>query len=83
MIASAIRTPSPLHVLFVPLGSAGDVFPFIGVGAAMRDRGHRVTLLTNPHFESYVADAGLDFVPVSTEAEYLCGTGNPDLWHPN
>ncbi len=71
-----------MHALLLPLGSAGDVFPFLGIGAALQKRGHRVTVLTNPHFASFVADAGLTFVPISTEAEYLRATGNPDLWHP-
>jgi hypothetical protein len=32
------------------LGSGGDVFPFIALGQVLRERGHTVALLANPHF---------------------------------
>ena len=73
--------PSPLNLLLVALGSAGDVHPFIGIGRAMHARGHRVTLYTNPHFGSLVTAAGLDFAPIGTEQQFrdgwripICGT---------
>ena len=71
-----------IHFLLVGLGSAGDVHPFIGLGRALRARGHRVTLITNPYFASAVSSAGLEFVPISTEEQLLAGMRDPDLWHP-
>jgi UDP:flavonoid glycosyltransferase YjiC (YdhE family) len=38
---------SSLHVLLPTMGSAGDVHPFIALGAALQARGHRATILTN------------------------------------
>ncbi len=72
-----------IHFLLVALGSAGDVHPFVGIGRALRARGHRVTLITNPYFQSLVGAAGLEFVPVLTEEALLEGMRNPDLFHPH
>jgi rhamnosyltransferase subunit B len=74
--------PPPIHFLLVALGSAGDVHPFIGIGRALRRRGHHVTLITNPHFQSAVTAAGLEFAPIATEEQLLAGMRDPDLWHP-
>jgi rhamnosyltransferase subunit B len=43
------------------LGSAGDVHPFIGVGLALKARGHDVRIGTNPHFKARIRAAGLGF----------------------
>ncbi len=71
-----------MNVLLVALGSAGDVFPFLGVGRALLARGHRVTLLTNSHFEPVVRQAGLEFVELGTEDDYQSITRDPMLWSP-
>jgi rhamnosyltransferase subunit B len=71
-----------LNVLLVALGSSGDVFPFLGLGRALRARGHHVTLLANSHFEADSRDAELDFIELGTEADYQSITENPLLWKP-
>lgn len=71
-----------MNVILATLGSSGDVFPFIAIGKGMIARGHRATLVTNPHFESAARAAGLDFAPVSDAQEYLRITKNPNLWRP-
>lgn len=42
------------HVLLLPVGSHGDVHPFVGIGKALRDRGHRVTTITSEPFHGLV-----------------------------
>jgi rhamnosyltransferase subunit B len=64
------------------LGSYGDVHPMVGLGSAMRERGHQVTVITNPHFQSVVEEAGLGLLPLGTVAEYDELAHHPDLWHP-
>jgi UDP:flavonoid glycosyltransferase YjiC (YdhE family) len=71
-----------MKALLVPLGSAGDVHPFVGLGAALKARGHEVTIITNEHFGPLVRHQGLEFVPLGTEAEFLAVLEDPDLWHP-
>lgn len=71
-----------MHFLITALGSYGDVFPMVGLGSALRNRGHQVTLATNPHFQIIVDSVGLDFLPLGTTEEYDELTRHPDLWHP-
>ena len=73
--------PSPLHTALVAVGSHGDVHPFVGLGLRLAARGHRVTVLTNEHFEPLVRSAGLGFASIGTDDEYRQITGDPDLWH--
>jgi len=80
--AQTVKGTSTLNVLLVALGSAGDVFPFLGLGQRLRAHGHQVTLLTNSHFEGLVRQAGLEFVELGTEADYQSITSDPRLWSP-
>lgn len=70
----------PLNVLLVPLGSHGDVHPLIGIGIRLKERGHRVRVIVNGHFESIVREAGLEFIELGTDAEYRQMASNPQLW---
>src|SRR6267142_6165982 len=70
-----------MRLLVVTLGSSGDVHPFVGVGLALKQRGHDVTILTNGYFEPLVRRAGLDFHPIGRAEDYERATCDPDLWH--
>jgi rhamnosyltransferase subunit B len=70
-----------LHVLLATLGSAGDVHPYIGLGAALKSRGHRVTILTNPYFQQLIEAQGLGFLAVGTSEQAHAAVFHPDLWH--
>ena len=37
-----------MHAILIAIGSAGDVFPFIGLARTLKLRGHRVSLCTIP-----------------------------------
>lgn len=71
-----------MRVLLVPVGSAGDVHPHVGLGVALRERGHDVSVVTNPYFASTVTAAGLRFVPCGTVDQYDWITRHRHLWHP-
>lgn len=71
-----------MHVLLTPFGSAGDVYPLIGIGIELLRRGHRVTMITNAYFEDISRRAGFEFVPLSRSEEYFKLIENPHLWHP-
>ncbi|TWT86271.1 MurG-like transferase [Pseudobythopirellula maris] len=68
--------------LLTALGSYGDVYPVIKLGAALAERGHRVKLLANPYFAEPIERAGLELVPVSTPEAYERLTHDRRLWHP-
>ena len=71
-----------MHAVLTPVGSSGDVNPFVIVGRELRRRGHLVTLIAPAVFAGAASNAGLDFLPVGTREEYERATNNPDLWHP-
>jgi len=70
-----------MNALLVALGSHGDVHPFVGLGLALRARGHAVTVVANEHFKPLIEHAGLGFVELGTDREYRRLTADPDLWH--
>ncbi|MGB7160607.1 MAG: nucleotide disphospho-sugar-binding domain-containing protein [Tepidisphaeraceae bacterium] len=72
-----------MHTLVIAIGSHGDVHPMLGIATALQARGHRVTFIASPYFESLVRKAGVDdFVPLGTADEFRDALSNPDLWHP-
>lgn len=69
------------HFLLTPVGSSGDVHPFVGIGRALRARGHDVTLLTTEPFRRVSERAGLRFVGTQSQEDFDRLTRHPDLWH--
>jgi UDP:flavonoid glycosyltransferase YjiC (YdhE family) len=72
-----------MKVILTPVGSAGDINPFIVVGRELRRRGHDVSLLAVDPFADIVSKAGLRFVSVGTNDEFDQATNDPNLWHPS
>jgi rhamnosyltransferase subunit B len=71
------------EILLMPVGSHGDVHPFVALGNALQARGHDVTLLTSAYFEGLAKKAGLPFVPIGTVEDFLACLDHPDMWHPS
>lgn len=69
-------------ILIVGLGSAGDVHPNVGLGAALRERGHRVVLLASTVFRPLGERAGLEFEGLGTDEQYHATLRDPEIWHP-
>jgi rhamnosyltransferase subunit B len=76
------RELNPVHFVVSTIGSAGDVFPFLGLSLELRRRGHDVTFATNAHFEKLIRGHGLAFEALGTEEDYQASIRNPDLWEP-
>jgi rhamnosyltransferase subunit B len=72
---------TPLDVLLVPMGTPGDVQPFVDMGRAMMGRGHRATIVAHANFRSWVERAGLEFLELGTEAEYKRVLDDKNLWN--
>lgn len=71
-----------MHFLLTPVGSSGDVHPYVGLGRLLRARGHEVTVFTAAPHRTVVERAGLGFVPIFSEEQYRDATLNADLFHP-
>jgi UDP:flavonoid glycosyltransferase YjiC (YdhE family) len=71
-----------VNILLMTLGSHGDVHPFLGIGLALRDRGHSITFATNAYFQPLATRLGFtEFHPLGTAEEYRSLAGSDDLWH--
>jgi UDP:flavonoid glycosyltransferase YjiC (YdhE family) len=68
--------------LLLPLGTWGDVLPFVRLGRELRRRGHAVTLVACELFEPLARREGFEFLPLLDCAEYQRIFANPQLWHP-
>jgi rhamnosyltransferase subunit B len=57
------------NIILTTMGTGGDVFPFITIGAALKARKHNVTLLTHSYFSEEAQKAGLNFAALDTPEE--------------
>jgi rhamnosyltransferase subunit B len=71
------------YFIVVALGSAGDVYPFLGIAKGLAQRGHTVTFLSNSFFEGSVRHAGLPFHSIGSIEDYDQTVGDPLLWSPS
>ena len=71
-----------MHFVLASVGSLGDVHPFVAIGAALRQRGHRVTLICNDAFASLVERSGIEFASAGAAVDLSAAAVNPNLWHP-
>jgi rhamnosyltransferase subunit B len=71
-----------MRFLVFPFGSSGDVFPFVGIAAALRERGHDVTCFANDHFQHVVERAEVPYAVWGKGDDYVHLMDHPDLWHP-
>jgi len=74
--------PDLAHVILCTIGSAGDVHPFVGLGRALRRRGHRVTLVTAGYFRGLVERAGLEFIDPLPHVDFREMIRDANIWHP-
>jgi len=69
------------HILLLPFGTSGSVFPFIWLGKKLLDRGHRVTMITSSMYERVARAAGIHIV-CPTPDELPLMLAQADLWKP-
>jgi len=70
-----------MHYLLFTVGTFGDLNPYLGLGEVLHRRGHQVTLMTNPQYESTVRETGLRFVPVGELARLDYYLNHPDFFN--
>ncbi|GFF42135.1 sterol 3-beta-glucosyltransferase [Aspergillus udagawae] len=80
-----IEKPQPfplrLNIVIHVVGSRGDVQPFVALGMALKERGHRVRLATHLAFRDFVQDHGLEFFNIGGDPAELMAfmVKNPGL----
>jgi len=68
------------HIVLLPFGSAGDVFPFIWLGKMLMARGHRVTMVSTCLFSEAAESAGIPFIPLGTPEEFEAIARDRRIW---
>lgn len=71
-----------MHAVLVSVGTDGDIFPYVGLGVALRARGHSVTLVASEHYEPLARRHGFDFAALVSTAENRELFEHPDFWNP-
>src|SRR6185503_1277976 len=69
------------QVCLASLGTDGDIYPFLGLGTELRARGYDVTLAAIEGFADRAAEAGIEFCPLASNAEFAEVLDQPQFWH--
>ena len=72
----------PKHFILIPLGTTGDINPFLWIGHLLRNRGHEVTLIPITAIERPWNTNDLKYLSIENPAEIEAVYQNPRLWHP-
>ncbi|MEK6249243.1 MAG: hypothetical protein N2C12_13760, partial [Planctomycetales bacterium] len=54
----------------------------MGIGRALRARGHQVTVIANPYYADYVEAENLDFIELGTREDLTEFWASSSIWHP-
>ncbi|GLA18821.1 hypothetical protein AnigIFM62618_006475 [Aspergillus niger] len=76
-----IKPKHRLNIVIQIVGSRGDVQPFIALGTALQQCGHRVRIATHGVFQNFVQESGLEFYPIGGDPSQLMAymVKNPGL----
>jgi sterol 3beta-glucosyltransferase len=50
----------PRHFMCLTIGSRGDVQPYIALGKGLREKGHRVTIVTHEEYREWIVGFGIE-----------------------
>lgn len=71
-----------MKTLLFPMGTFGDIHPYLGLALRLQGRGHRVVVAANVFFESIFRSQGLDFIPLRTSSDYEAFYRRPEHQQP-
>ena len=71
-----------MKFVLVPMGSAGDVHPFVWLGKLLQGRGHEVVMLAQEVIREIPERAGIRIVAVGNKSEQEAVLTDERLWHP-
>lgn len=70
------------HYIVITVGTNGDLHPMMRIAQTLQSLGRQVTFVSHSYYENMVRDAGLAFIGVGTDEEFLRILRNPDIWNP-
>ena len=71
-----------MKILFITLGSQGDVSPFLHLALELKARGHEAVLLATEPYRSLVTNAGVAFESIQTEDRFHALAADKNIWKP-
>jgi sterol 3beta-glucosyltransferase len=71
------------HLTLIPIGSRGDVQPYVALGRALLHSGHKVRIATHDSFAGFVRESGLDFMSVGGDPQRIIDEQSPRLTSKN
>ncbi|MDP2341970.1 MAG: glycosyltransferase [Deltaproteobacteria bacterium] len=80
--ADPVKPEPPLKIVLAGVGSHGDIQPLLGLGHALRGRGHEVTLAAGDNYAAVAAGAGLKFQSTGSSVQTMVEQGGEDLFKP-
>ncbi len=78
----ACRLTSVPHFILTSLGTDGDIYPMLGLGAELLRRDHRVTAVLGDQYQNLAEQHGFEFASLVPADETERLLANPDFWHP-
>ena len=71
-----------MRILLMPIGSAGDVYPYIRLGVELQRRGHKIIMATSDVFRDLAVTEGFAFISLANREEHEQVQADPLLWNP-
>jgi UDP:flavonoid glycosyltransferase YjiC (YdhE family) len=60
-----------MHISLIPIGSRGDVQPFVALGLALKSAGHAVRVATHARFADFVRSFNLDYLQIGGDPQQI------------
>lgn len=61
----------PQKITILAIGSTGDLYPYCALALGLQQAGYSVKVATNPNFEAFVRNLGLDFAAIAGDFQAL------------
>src|SRR5690606_19419284 len=75
------RRGPPMKLLLIPMGTPGDVQPFIELAAALNARGHEATVAAHDNFRDWIERRGGHFISLGSADDYARFLADANLWN--
>src|SRR5215468_2356694 len=72
----------PSQVILVPVGTTGDVLPFVAIGLRLEQRGHKVVVAASGSHEALLDAVGLERIETLSAEADAATFGNRNFWRP-
>ena len=72
----------PSQVILVPVGTTGDVLPFVAIGLELEKRGHKVVVAASGSHQALLDAAGLERIETVGAGADAATFGHRNFWRP-